>query len=82
MSASLLEGIACALLFGFFLGGGAPVIKHVTLRFFLYRQGHIPRDYAKFLRYTTERRLTHQVGGTFRFLHRELLEHFAAMKSV
>ena len=27
----------------------------------------------------TERRLTQQVGGSFRFIHRELLDHFAAM---
>jgi hypothetical protein len=28
----------------------------------------------------TERRLTQQIGGRFRFIHRELLDHFAAME--
>lgn len=53
-------------------------MKHALLRYLLYRQGHIPYDYARFLRYTTERRLTQQVGGSFRFIYRELLDHFAA----
>ncbi|MEO0888494.1 MAG: hypothetical protein AAFY54_21585, partial [Cyanobacteria bacterium J06648_10] len=57
------------------------VLKHYLLRIFLYRGGHIPFDYVRFLRYTTERRLTQQVGGSFRFIHRELLDHFDPEKS-
>ena len=71
-------GILIALVCGF-MTGGVPVVQHATLRFLLHRQGHIPHNYAKFLKYTTERRLTQQIGGSFRFIHRELLDHFAAM---
>ena len=78
-SNSFIEGISYALIFGF-LNAGFPVVQHATLRFLLHRQGHVPNNYAKFLQYTTERRLTQQIGGSFRFIHRELLDHFAAME--
>ncbi len=71
---SLIGGIGWAL--GFSTEASDPVIKHALLRFLLRRQGHIPANYAQFLKYTTERRLTQQVGGSFRFIHRELLDHF------
>ena len=78
LSQSLVEGISYALCFS--LLPGQAVIQHFTLRFVLSnRQGKAPHNYAKFLKYTTERRLTQQVGGSFRFIHRELLDHFAAM---
>lgn len=73
----LSYGYSYTLLMGFALCGGLAVTQHVILRFLLWRDGAIPWNYAKFLQYTTERRLTQQVGGHFRFVHRELLEHFA-----
>ncbi len=76
----LLSGLFASLFIGFYFGGGVAVLQHCILRFLLHRQGHIPRNYAQFLKYTTERRLTQQIGGRFRFIHRELLDHFAAMK--
>ena len=80
---TLLETLTAATFFSLYLGfyksGGFPVIQHSVLRFLLYSQGCIPYDYAKFLKYTTERRLTQQIGGRFRFIHRELLDHFAKM---
>ena len=76
---SLLVGIPMSALLGFCLNGGVGVVQHVVLRIFLYCQGHIPWNYARFLAYTTERRLTQQIGGRFRFIHRELLDHFAAI---
>ncbi len=77
---SLISGALLALFCGIALGGGLAVIQHSILRLLLYRKGHIPRNYAQFLKYTTERRLTQQIGGRFRFIHRELLDHFADMK--
>ncbi len=69
-------GIVVAPAFSFIVWGGLPAIQHLTLRFLLHRQSHIPHNYAQFLKYTTERRLTQQIGGRFRFIHRELLDHF------
>ena len=78
-----LESLRILILFGLYLafykGGGLPVVQHAVLRLLLYYQGSIPWNYAQFLKYTTERRLTQQIGGRFRFIHRELLNHFAAM---
>ena len=64
---------------GFYKFGGLPVVQHTVLRSLLHGQGNIPRNYTQFLKYTTERRLTQQIGGRFRFIHRELLDYFAAM---
>jgi hypothetical protein len=77
---SLSVAAIFSIYFGFYKGGGFPVVQHAVLRFLLYRRGHIPYNYAQFLRYTTERRLTQQIGGRFRFIHRELLDHFADME--
>ena len=74
VAVSLIGGFGWALSFS--LEAIEPVVKHALLRYLLYRQGRIPWDYAQFLQYTTERRLTQQVGGSFRFIHRELLDHF------
>jgi hypothetical protein len=76
----IVSSAAFAIFFGFWMGGGVAVVQHIVLRFLLHRQGHIPHNYAQFLRYTTERRLTQQIGGRFRFIHRELLDHFADME--
>jgi hypothetical protein len=70
-------GMFGALLFGFSVGGGVPCIQHLCLRFVLWQSGIAPWNLARFLQYCTERKLLQQVGGRYRFLHRELLEHFA-----
>ncbi|MGB3765837.1 MAG: hypothetical protein WA947_04720 [Phormidesmis sp.] len=77
---SLLLAAFFSIYFGYYKSGGLPVIQHVVLRSLLYQYKCIPLNYAKFLKYTTERRLTQQIGGSFRFIHRELLDHFAAME--
>jgi hypothetical protein len=68
------------LLFGAPAGlryGGSAAICHSLLRDALWRSGDAPRNYAEFLRYTSARHLTRQVGGGFVFRHRMLMEHFA-----
>ena len=60
-------------------GGGEAYLRHYALRFVLSRSGKIPYLYANFLNYCTERLLLQRVGGRFRFIHRTLQEHFAAM---
>ena len=70
----LVFGLFIALLFG-----GFTCIQHFALRLVLYRSGCIPWNYARFLDYCTERSLLQRVGGRYRFIHKLLQEHFAAM---
>lgn len=70
--------------YGFFFGilaalwyGGIDVIKHVLLRYLLFRAGHLPLRYAHFLDYATERIFLRKVGGGYIFIHRLLLDYFA-----
>jgi hypothetical protein len=60
--------------------GGLDVIQHYILRFFLYWKGHMPLHYANFLDYATRLVFLQKVGGGYIFIHRLLLEHFAARR--
>jgi hypothetical protein len=54
--------------------------QHLPRRFVLYAYSQvIPWNYAQFLNYCTERRLLQRIGGRYRFIHRELLDHFARL---
>jgi hypothetical protein len=75
--ATMISGAIAALLFGFSVGGGLPFIQHFSLRFIFTCYHLTPWRYIRFLKYCTERRLLQQVGGRYRFIHRELLEHLA-----
>jgi hypothetical protein len=57
--------------------GGLTCVKHFSLRFVLYQNGVIPWDLARFLNYCVERRLLLRIGGRYRFLHREILDHYS-----
>jgi len=61
--------------------GGVDVIYHYALRVILWYRGHIPFIYFRFLNYATERIFLQRVGGGYIFIHRLLLEHFAAMET-
>ena len=65
-----------ALFFGIFAGGGLACIQHLSLRIVLTQDKKIPWNYARFLNYCAERRLLQRIGGRYRFIHRELLDHF------
>lgn len=65
--------IFCLLVFS----SGQACMQHLALRVVLWRSGAIPLDYAAFLKYTSDLRLTRQTGGEFRFFHDLLREHFA-----
>lgn len=54
-------------------------VQHFSLRLLLYLNGYSPWNYARFLDYCTNRLLLQRVGGRYRFIHRLLQEHFAAM---
>jgi len=68
----LFFGVLAALWYG-----GISVIKHLILRYLLFRAGHLPLRYAHFLDYATERIFLRKVGGGYLFIHRLLLEYFA-----
>jgi hypothetical protein len=68
--------LAGALVTGLPFGGYA-VIQHLCLRIVFTRHYGIPWNLAQFLTYCHERRILQQIGGRYRFIHRELLDHFA-----
>jgi hypothetical protein len=59
--------------------GGRACLQHFSLRLLLWHQNSIPRNYARFLSYATERRFLEQVGGRYKFIHRLIQDHFATM---
>ncbi|HLM55575.1 MAG TPA: NACHT domain-containing protein [Pyrinomonadaceae bacterium] len=58
--------------------GGLTVLQHFTLRSMLVWNRCAPFDYAGFLDYAVERIFMRKVGGGYIFIHRGLLEYFAA----
>ena len=85
----LIGGGAGGLFIGLFLGmisgmtvglnaGGKACLKHIALRLLLVRSGSIPWKYVKFLNYAVKLMLLRKVGGGYTFIHRILLEYFAA----
>jgi len=59
--------------------GGLACIQHFILRLILWQHGDIPWNYAKFLNYSSERLFLQRIGGSYRFIHDLLREHFAQM---
>jgi len=74
----LIYSVIGFLIFGL-IGGGSACIRHFALRFVLCYLGYSPWNYARFLDYAAERLFLQKVGGGYIFVHRMLLEHFAAM---
>jgi hypothetical protein len=74
----LSGGLSVGLLFGL-IGGGDVVMKHYILRLVLWWHGYLPWSYARFLDYTAELIFLRKVGGGYIFVHRLVLEHFAAL---
>ena len=57
-------------------------LSQLLVRHVLWSKGKIvPWNLVRFLTYCHERRLLQQIGGRYRFIHRELLEHFARMEN-
>ena len=71
-------GLFCGLLVAMFFGL-SDFLQHFTLRFILWARGHAPWRYARFLNDATDRIFLRKVGGGYIFMHRLLLEYFAAM---
>ena len=77
LGVGLRLGLAVGL-FGALNAGGRACLEHLALRLLLVRNGSAPWDYAKFLDCAAERILLRKVGGGYIFIHRMLLEYFAA----
>ncbi|NER35181.1 MAG: hypothetical protein F6J93_14415 [Oscillatoria sp. SIO1A7] len=54
-----------------------PGIQHLILHFILWRQGHIPWNYARFLQYAADKTFLQKVGKRCRFPNYLVQEHFA-----
>ena len=81
LGAWLVFGVAGGLVVGLGGGlnaGGQVCLQHLVLRLLLVRYSSAPWDYAKFLDHAAERILLRRVGGGYIFIHRMLLEYFAA----
>ena len=77
----LIGGLGAGLVGGLGAGlgaGGQACLGHLALRLLLVRSDSIPWNYVKFLDYAAERILLRKVGGGYIFIHRMLLEYFAA----
>jgi uncharacterized membrane protein AbrB (regulator of aidB expression) len=81
----LAEGLAIGLVVGLVGGhkfGGRAFIQHFVLRFIMWRNGDIPRDYAGFLDCAADERIfLRKVGGGYIFIHHMLLEYFASLET-
>ncbi|MHC4740760.1 MAG: NACHT domain-containing protein [Planctomycetota bacterium] len=84
------EGNSKGEVFSFFLGmsffsisalvlGGVDVLKHYILRSILCLTRQNPGRYVRLLNYARRLNFLQKVGGGYIFIHRLLLEHFAAM---
>jgi hypothetical protein len=72
--------VLAGILAGFWFGG-LDVIQHYVLRLILVIGGRTPLNYVRFLDYAAnELNFLQKVGGGYIFIHRILLEHFAAME--
>ncbi|MGG6297878.1 NACHT domain-containing protein [Leptolyngbya sp. AN02str] len=76
---AVLHGLSNGVIVGFISGGGRACLQHLTLRLVFWYNKKIPWNYAQFLNYCTDRLFLQKVGGGYIFVHRMLLEHFAAM---
>ena len=68
----------CVALLSAMKCGGKAVVMHYSLRFLLIRNGLTPWNYVWFLDNAAGLILLRKVGGGYAFIHRMLLEHFAA----
>ena len=83
LSAGLFIGLSFAVVAGMIIGlpfGGYAVIQHYVLRFLLWREGFAPLRYVRFLDHAADLLFLRKVGGGYIFVHRMIMEHFAAME--
>jgi hypothetical protein len=77
----LVWGLAFGMVLGPAFGlrfGGRAYLHHFALRLILWHNNFAPLRYVHFLNYAAARIFLRKVGGGYVFVHRMLLEHFAA----
>ncbi len=77
--AGLVFGLVTGLIAGV-LEGVEAFVKHFLLRFFLSLRGDLPWDLVPFLDEAAGRLLLQKLGGSYIFVHRLLLDYFAALR--
>jgi hypothetical protein len=89
LNAGLIVGLPAGLIFGLMIGlsvgllnAGKGLIQHFALRFMLARYQLLPLRLIPFLEYAVNLIFLRRVGGSYIFIHRLLMEHFAAMYPV
>lgn len=78
----LIIGVANGLAVGAFVwarSGGIACVQHLVLRILLWHAKCTPRKYPHFLDDMAERLLLCKIGGGYVFIHRLLLDYFAAL---
>ncbi|MGB3492781.1 MAG: NACHT domain-containing protein [Elainellaceae cyanobacterium] len=73
---SLIGGLMGGIIGGI-IGGLGVAMKHCILRLVLYRSGHAPWNYARFLDHAVQHGFMQRVGGRYRFMHDRLRKQFA-----
>jgi KaiC/GvpD/RAD55 family RecA-like ATPase len=82
LRSGLLIGLHSGLIFGLIVGVcTSEFVEQVVLRLLLRRIGYMPWNYPEFLDYAAERILLRKIGGSYIFVHRLLLEYFAALET-
>ena len=80
LGGGLTAGLTAGLLVASWYGG-LNMMQHYMLRGIMFAKGYMPVNYARFLDYTAEElNFLQKVGGGYMFVHRYLLEYFAAME--
>ena len=86
LGSGLHIGLVLGLVFGLSVGlnfylrsGGTACILHALLRVCLWQGKFAPLNYPRFLDYAVEHILLRRVGGGYIFIHRLLLDYFAAL---
>jgi hypothetical protein len=76
LSFGLRMGMPLGIVFGFMFYGGVEVLKHVTLRWFMYHKGMAPKDYIDFLEYSKKLTFIKSQSGGYAFRHDLFQENF------
>jgi serine/threonine protein kinase len=86
LGSGLQLGLVIGLVIGLAVGlnfwlrhGGTACILHALLRVCLWKANYAPLNYPRFLDFAVEHILLRRVGGGYIFIHRLLLEYFAAL---